>query len=418
MWPSRADTDVVIAGAGPAGTHLAIRLARLGFSVALLDQKRFPRRKPCGEFMSPECLPMLGELGLAGELEALGARRVRGMDLHGYGTVARGTYGPIGRAKAPFDFGYAIRRELLDASALRVAAATGGITVHEGTRVADVLRLACGTVAGVRARGPDGEERELRARFTIGADGLRSRIAGRLGLRRDTPWLKKLALVLRWHGRFPEDHSSVHLFPGGYFAVSAVGPETRTVNLVVDADAGPSGKRALPEFVAACLERAPRLRDELAGATRDEQILAIGPLAGTTTRQAFAGGALVGDSCGYVDPLTGEGLYFAMRGAALLAGHLAAALHAGRTDARALAGYQRERRNELGARLWVARMLQRGLRYPAITRGFLRLVAARPGLCDLLVAFAGDYVPARELLRPAVWFRAFTAEARPHARGA
>ena len=55
--------DVIVVGAGPAGSTLAQRVAREGFSVALLDAKRFPRFKPCGEFMSPEVLPMLREHG-------------------------------------------------------------------------------------------------------------------------------------------------------------------------------------------------------------------------------------------------------------------------------------------------------------------------------------------------------------------
>lgn len=406
MSHSLADSDVLVVGAGPAGTHLAIRLARAGFQVTLLDQKRFPRRKPCGEFMSPECLPLLDELGMRAELGALGARRVRGMDLHGYGTTARGTYGPVGSTPAPFDHGLAIRREVLDDLALRTARATPGVIVLEGARVVDLLRSGDGTLLGAIARDEHGENRELRARFTVGADGLRSVVAKKLGVRRETAWLRRFALVLRWRGEFLEDHSSVHLFPGGYFAVSAVDQGFKTVNLVVAAAALPPGKRALPAFVAEHLERAPLLKESLQGATREEEILAIGPLAGTTTQQAFSGGALLGDACGYVDPLTGEGLFFAMRGAQILARALTQALHSGHTDRASLVGYERERRDHFGLRMSLSRMLQRGLRYPNLARMVMHAFAAHPGLCDLAVAFAGDYVPARELLRPSVWMHA------------
>jgi hypothetical protein len=61
--------------------------------------------------MSPECLPLLEDVGLREETLALGARRVAGMHIHGYGHAARGRYGPVGRARARFDHGYAVRRE-------------------------------------------------------------------------------------------------------------------------------------------------------------------------------------------------------------------------------------------------------------------------------------------------------------------
>ena len=64
--------DVVIAGAGPAGSSLAIRLAKQGLRVALVEQKRFPRHKLCGEFISPECLSHFQELGVLDELTATG----------------------------------------------------------------------------------------------------------------------------------------------------------------------------------------------------------------------------------------------------------------------------------------------------------------------------------------------------------
>ncbi|MBV8229467.1 MAG: FAD-dependent monooxygenase, partial [Planctomycetaceae bacterium] len=66
--------DVVIAGAGLAGGSLALRLARVGARVALLDPARFPRDKLCGEFLSPECWGVLDDLGLAGAVTRRGYR--------------------------------------------------------------------------------------------------------------------------------------------------------------------------------------------------------------------------------------------------------------------------------------------------------------------------------------------------------
>jgi flavin-dependent dehydrogenase len=64
--------DVVIVGAGPAGSSLAIRLATAGRNVLLVEQKKFPREKLCGEFISPECLEHFGELGVSSVIDHAG----------------------------------------------------------------------------------------------------------------------------------------------------------------------------------------------------------------------------------------------------------------------------------------------------------------------------------------------------------
>ena len=67
--------DVIIAGAGPAGTSAAIHLAQRGARVLLAEQKKFPRNKLCGEFISPECLNHFEELGVISQMNAAqGAR--------------------------------------------------------------------------------------------------------------------------------------------------------------------------------------------------------------------------------------------------------------------------------------------------------------------------------------------------------
>jgi len=404
-----AASDVLIAGAGPAGTHLALRLARAGWSVTLIDRRRFPRPKPCGEFMSPECLPLLEDLGLRADVLALGARRIGGMRIHGYGHATRGRYARVGRTVARFDHGYAVRREALDELCLRHAERAQGVELLEGWALDELLRDARGRVAGARLRDPAGAPRELRAAFTVGADGIQSRVARRLGVARVYPWLKRYALVARFAA--PADElAEVHLFPGGYFAASPIDGGAFTVNLVVGADWLSGGGPGLERDFRRALAQAPVLAARLHGAPLLEPIRACGPLAAYTARQVFDGAALVGDACGFVDPLTGEGLFFAMRGAELLANALDGALHARRADAQSLAGYARARRRELGPRYAGARLLQRALRHPRLTARGLALLERRPGLADLAVALTGDYVPLRELGRPGVWREAL---ARP-----
>jgi menaquinone-9 beta-reductase len=399
-------SDVLIAGAGPAGAHLALRLARAGWSVTLIDRQRFPRPKPCGEFLSPECLPLLEDVGLREATLALGASRLAGMRIHGHGHAASGRYVRVGHACARFDHGYAVRRETLDALAVERAGRTDGIRLLEGFKLEALLRGGDGRVRGARVLDPAGEPHELRASFTIGADGLQSRVARQLGAARALPWLRRYAIVARFAAPRHE-LAEVHLFPGGYFAAAPIDGGAFTVNLVVGAEALSGGGQAgLERDFRGALERAPALAARLAGADPLEPLRACGPLAGATARQTFDGAALVGDACGFVDPLTGEGLFFAMRGAELLALDLDRALRAGRTDAASLRSYARTRAREFGPRYAFARLLQRALRHPGLVERGLSLLARRPGLADLVVSLTGDYVPFRELLRPGVWGRA------------
>lgn len=395
--------DVAVVGAGPAGSTTALRLARAGFSVALLDAQRSPRFKPCGEFMSPEVLPMLADLGVRDELAASGAREVRGMLLHGHGRVVRGRFIDVGGAQAPFDHGWAVRREVFDASLVR-AAVRAGVELFEGQRVTSLLRSSEGTVEGVRCSGRD--PRELRARFVVGADGTRSRVASELGVRCETPWLRKVALVTRYSGVPWGERAEVHLLEHGFFAVAPLGSGDVSLNLVLDA--AEYERTGLPrdELLEAWLQRTPALGERILRGTRIDPVRGTGAMAMSTTRQTFDGAALVGDASGYVDPITGEGIFFALKGAELLSSTLERALHRGSTDAAALQPYVAARRREIAPRAAFSLLLQRGLRHPRLVHLAFRLLAARPRLADTLVSVTGDYVPLRELARPSVWWHA------------
>ena len=396
------DTDVLVLGAGPAGSALAQQLARAGFKVTLVDRKAFPREKPCGEFLSPQCRPYLVDLGVDGVLRALGTRTVHGMDLWRGERCAPGRL--LALPGAPHGAcGYAVRREVLDTELLRAACARPEVTWLERHEFRTALRAADGTVTGAVLRDPERRERAVRAAFVVGADGVRSRLAHELGLQRPQRWLDRLALVARFDGVPARDHAEVHFVDGGYFAATTVDDGTFHLNLVVDRARLRDGNDDLDAFVAARLQHAPVLQQRLRAAVRSSPWRGTGPLAFATRRQALAGAALVGDACGYVDPLTGEGIYFALHGARSLTLALTQARSAPRTAAAALRGYERRRRQEIAPRLWLAALLQRGLRHPAVVARVLAVLAARPAVADLLITLTGDCVHPRDLLRPAFW---------------
>lgn len=397
--------DVIVVGGGPAGSHLALRLLRAGRRVVLLDKRRFPRPKPCGEFLGPECLPLLEELGLLEETAAAGAE-VRGMRLVGHGRETTATFDRFGRFAHGPRHGLAVRRERLDTIALEAVRARGG-DVREEWSVSDLVREG-GRVAGVRGRRPDGEPFELRAPFTAGADGLRGRTARALGGFERIRWLDHMALSARARTRGLRGRAEVHFDRGAYLAIAPVGGGWATLNAVVPRawlGGGASPRELIEERIARSHDLATRLEPLPA----DVPISAVGPLAWRARRVVADGIALVGDACGYVDPMTGEGLYYAMRGAERLAHELVPALARGRVDARSLARYARSRR-EFAHRRTMALALQRVLPRPRLARAVLALLERRPGLAHLALGMTGRAIAPRALIHPALWREALAAD--------
>jgi len=394
--------DALILGAGPAGAALAQRLARDGHSVALVDKKRFPRPKPCGEFLSPECRPYLAELGVDDALGEIGVRKISGMRLFAGGHVASGRFLKLQRAPHN-DAGYAIRREVFDTALLTAATRLPEVASMERHEFQRLVRHPDGGVAGAVLRDPDGAQREVRARITIGADGVHSRVARELGVQRASRWLDRLALVARYDGVESKPAAEVHFVKRGYFAATTVDDGSFHLNLLVDRGALRERDGDVDAFVNERLAQAPELEIRLRGARRLAPWRGIGPLAFSTTRKTFTGAALVGDACGYVDPLTGEGIYFALHGARSLAEAIKESFAEPGKATLAMRRYEARRRQEVGPRMLLAAAIQRGLRHESVVRVAIRGLAAWPKLCDLLVNLTGDAVHPKDLLLPSFW---------------
>jgi flavin-dependent dehydrogenase len=162
--------DLLIAGAGIAGSALAIHLARRGHSVVLVERSRFPREKPCGEGLMPAGVAALERLGI--DTAGLGAE-FYGIRYHCEGRMAEGHFPRSGAAAG---LGRGIRRRELDAVLAEVAAKTPGVTLHTGARVTGPL-FERGRVTGLLVEG-----QPIRARLVVGADGAQSRLRHALNL--------------------------------------------------------------------------------------------------------------------------------------------------------------------------------------------------------------------------------------------
>jgi geranylgeranyl reductase family protein len=397
--------DVLIVGGGPAGASTAFQLARRGISVRVLERSRFPRAKPCAECLSPQASRILHDMGVLSELEPLGAQ-MRGMIVRApNGISARGDYAAVDGFRAFRDRGLAIRRELLDDVLLR-RARDAGARVDERVRVSDVVRDARGSVRGVRILAPDGSTPELRARIVVGADGLRSVIARRLGLARAAAWPRRIALVAHYRDVLDvSEYVELHVERDGFVGVADVGDGVTSVAAVFPArrarELAEGGGADRSGFLDRWLASKPQLASRFARAIRHGRAAATGPFASHARRAWHPGALLVGDAADFFDPFTGEGIYSALRGGELVADAVERALAAvPESDAvDACRQYDRARREEFGAKWRVERLIGAGVAVPSIVNRAARALADRKHLADLLAGVTGDFVPAREVLR-------------------
>ncbi|MGH8980460.1 MAG: FAD-dependent oxidoreductase [Acidimicrobiales bacterium] len=393
--------DVLVVGAGPAGSACAYWLAEAGWDVAVVEKKHFPREKTCGDGLTPRAVRQLQDMGLEEALD--GAHRYTGLRSCGWGRVLELSWPehPVFPA-----YGYTITRHDLD-GIVAERAAKAGATLHQHTEAvapipvddtdADEARApsagsARATIASARsrARGVSGtgeesalagcggaivrdagsaETTEIRARYVVIADGSNSRIGRSLGSARMRGY--PLGMALRGYYRSPrhddafiESHLDVRDADGeavpGYGWIFPLGDGRVNVGVgLLSTDQrwkGLNTSRLMEEFVA----RAPTSWD-LSPAT------SCGPPTGGKLPMSFAVGphtgpntVLIGDASGAINPFNGEGIAYGYETGRLAAASLGEAL--GGEGPEALAGYDQRLSDFYGD-------------YYRVGRAFVRLVS-------------------------------------------
>lgn len=334
--------DVAIVGAGPGGAAAAHYLARQGLDVLLLDKADFPRDKTCGDGLTPRALAVLGDMGILSDLRRVG-RRIRGLEI--FSPNGRSVTARIPEMAGMPDDLLVVPRMILDNTVLERALASGaklagGIPVGAVEQRADRV-----VVTGEHAGGTV----SFQARMAIIATGASIKLLIRMGILREMPPMMVAArtyfegmselsdrIQLRFDGVplpgygwvFPLSEGSANVGAGVYAGRTA---RRRTAI---------SARQAFDAFV-----HSPSLERMLASAHQ------VGPVKGYPLRVDFATAPtfgeralLVGEAAGLVNPLSGEGVDYALESGKIAAEHLAWMFSTGDLSRKNLEAYDRRLR--------------------------------------------------------------------------
>jgi flavin-dependent dehydrogenase len=339
---NRSRHDVVIVGGRVAGSATAMLLAHLGHDVVIVDQASFPSDTVSTHSIARSGVVQLRRWGLVDEVLASGAPAIRQVTFNAAGESTRRTI----KDKAGVDFLVAPRRYLLD-TLLATAAEHAGAELHTGITVTGLQRDGGGRVVGVSGHDRTGDRVQIGARFVVGADGLRSRVAGLVDATiNETGRAGGAAQYTYYAGSpwtdiefFVAERSFAGVFPthDGQACIWVCTPSA-------DAKAVRRRTGSRVEAFGQLLERsAPELAERLRHARRTSPVQGM-LRQPNQLRQAFGPGwALVGDAGYYRDAITAYGISDAFRDAEFLAVALDRALNGDGEEVTALSAYQQHR---------------------------------------------------------------------------
>ena len=362
--------DVIVVGAGPAGSTLAWKLARSGVNTLVLDGARFPREKVCGDYVEPGGLRLLTKMGCLPKLEALSPFRITHST-----TYVDGKKRYTG--KIPFygihenlpPHGYIIPRTVLDHVMLG-AALRSGATVCQETYVDGFASTRNGVVVDALHHG---KRVRYRGRMIVGADGVNSVVARTAGILADDS--RHIALSQRAYGEgYDGDAGEITLFFDGdwfpgYGWVFPIGHGRVNLGVGISKEACQRDHIAIPQlfrdFFKKLKCRHPQCRKlELSG----PPIGGIVKTYGGVGPNYFERGLLVGDAGSFVDPMTGEGITPGMESALIAAGIIQRALETDQINSRFLSTYESEFHRYFDPSMsflaWSAAVLRNRLNWP------------------------------------------------------
>jgi flavin-dependent dehydrogenase len=381
---------IVIVGAGPSGASLAIRLAKLDFDVTLIEREKFPRRKLCGEFISPECLRHFQDLGVLNEMLGIGDRILETVF---YEPNGKSVSIPSKWFGSDSDGALSLSRAAMDFCLLEKTKKVG-VEVLQETQAAGIL-FENDKICGVKIKSKNGETKEIFADLTIDATG-RASVLSKLAER-------ELSRIASTHFQSPKSKvqrptyekqnqnpkSKIHnrlvgfkthlqnvnlekgvceiyFFRGGYGGLSFVENGLANHCFLIKAEIVKEFNSDAERIVREVIFKNKRAYQALKNAQPVEDWLAVsvegfGEKELNPAKNLFA----VGDAGAFIDPFTGSGMLMAFESAEILAKVIAENRFA---PERIAENYKILHHRKFQKRMLVCSLLRRAALVPALAK--------------------------------------------------
>jgi len=405
--------DVAVVGAGPSGSTLGYYLCRNGspYSVLLLDKKKFPREKYCGDAVCTMAQVHLKEMGVLQEIVA----EKKGHFAQAGGFVSPGGYSYIGNSATELNLdtggtAIAIKRIVMDEKIAKAAHKAGALLTENTSVESATFNRETGIWTIEAKHTPEGSEESTpityHARVLVCADGAASGLATKLGYVSGPPQGICSRAYVKDNTNFKVDGCVFYppqLLPGYCAIFREANEELNFCTYIIPG--GPAQNEDLPAlhddimkndpYVSACLGPNPNI----------ERMRSAGLRLGGIDKSTDDHLLIIGDAAGFIDPLTGEGIQYAMQSGYLAAIVLAEALKKNDVSAASLKKYHRLWYNQWGLEFKLSMKVSIMLyRFPVVLDSTVNLIKKRGAkfFADWAEVMTGSKSKSY-FLRPDVW---------------
>lgn len=342
----KSSYDCVVIGGGPAGSTAATLVAEAGHSVLLVERDKMPREH-VGESLMPESYWVFERLGVLEQLVASRFSRKVGVQF----------VNNTGRESQPFFFRshdprpcsetWHVDRAEFDKMLFDNAAAKGA-HARDGVRVVDIA-MRGNRATGVHVVHSGGVEQRIDSQVVIDASGQQTLLAGKLGLRRVNPDLKKAAIWRHYRGAERDESGGgvktiiLHTSDkSAWFWYIPQADDLVSVGCVGDNDYLLKGRGKPEQVFQEELAKCEGVQQRVEGAEALDDLRVAKEFSYMTEQSAGDGWVLVGDAWGFIDPVYSSGVYFALQSAMLAADAVSEGLKQGDTSAAQLGKWEPE----------------------------------------------------------------------------
>jgi geranylgeranyl reductase family protein len=405
--PDNAEYDIIIIGAGPAGSAAGLYAARSGLKTLLLDKEKFPRDKICGDALSGKSVMVLRDLNLLDKIQKLPGAFIQTIIFSSPNHYSFKIDLKKTRLKET-PKGFVIRRKIFDDFIFRLAKKNVTHCI-ERFDVKGIIReksKICG-VSGMDLN--NGKNMQYRAKIILGADGYRSIISRELGFYQHDP--EHTVVALRCYYKNVKDltdqielHYIDEVIPGYFWIFPA---ENNCANIGIGMLYKYIKKKKVDLKIALNNAlKSPHFKTRFENAIPLEKPAGWNLPVGSKHRRIYGNGfLLLGDAAGLIDPFTGEGIGNALFSAKFAIKTVREAIKANDFSEKFLARYDSQLWDEIGDELKVSTKLQKLGRIRFLLNLVVKKAAHNPEVSNIIAGMLANEIPRKNLANPLFYIR-------------